>query len=211
MSAAEIIQLRSDTDHGVPSIGDGQPDAPNIGPVILPLVKQAEAPIRVERANLSEITPVDKLRFLTRMAADGRLNETDLRCAIMIADYFNRDKKRAWPSYARLVKDTGASRAGVARSIRKLDELGLIHRERGHMGRSNSYVPDFLALKSAQATEAAHFQEHHAGAEPPSHPSQPRDGSSISGETTSISAMRHNPTRTPRSTKRRGGTSTTAS
>jgi hypothetical protein len=116
--------------------------------------------------DLTAITSIDKLRFLTRLAADKRLNATDLRCAIVIADYFNAAKGRAWPSYARLVRDTGASRASVARSIRKLEELGLIYRVGGHSGRSNSYVPDFKAPEPAVGR------------------SQPRDITSPNGETT---------------------------
>jgi hypothetical protein len=36
-----------------------------------------------ETVNLSEVTSVDKLGFLTRVAGDQRLNATDLRCAIL--------------------------------------------------------------------------------------------------------------------------------
>jgi Helix-turn-helix domain len=141
-------------------------------------------------SNVAAITSVDKLRFLTRTARDKRLNSTDLRCAIVIANYFNSAKGRAWPSYARLVKDTGASRASVARSVKKLDELGLIYRDRGHTGRSNSYVPAFDAPEMASEASTT--------------PSHGRETTSLTGETTSVSSLRQYPTRTPRSIQRRG-------
>jgi Helix-turn-helix domain len=194
MSAGEVIPLWTDGDHR-PTGGDGRANASNAGAAVIPLDARAAGPVRSESINLSEVTPVDKLRFLTRLAADKRLNATDLRCAIVIADYFNRDKKRAWPSYARLVRDTGASRASVARSVRKLDELGLIHRVGGHQGRSNSYVPDFTAPKPNPEKQAAHFRDGGTTTEVLSLlQSQPRDGHSLSGETTSISPVRHYPT-----------------
>jgi hypothetical protein len=171
-------------------------DALDAGATIVPLPTHTIGAIRPQNLNLSEITSVDKLLFLKRIAADRRLNATDLRCAIVIADYFNRGKGRAWPSYTRLAGDTGASRASVARSIRKLDELRLIHRIGGHKGRSNSYVPDFVAPEARrEALEAT------------SHPSQPQDDPSLSSETTSVSPVRPNPTITPRSIQRRGSNS----
>jgi hypothetical protein len=65
------------------------------------------------------ITSVDKLEFLKRVAADDRLNATDLRCCIYIADYFNAKKGRAWPSYGRLCKDTNTSRASACSRARE--------------------------------------------------------------------------------------------
>jgi Helix-turn-helix domain len=148
------------------------------------------------------ITVVDKIRFLKRIAADRRLNATDLRCCIIIADLYNAGKGRAWPSYERIAKDTGTSRASVARAVRKLDELALIQRSGGYKGRSNSYVPAFRIEEQEDraARESSDIDASDAIA-----PSHKRDLNSLTDETTSVSAIRLNPSTTPRSNQRRGG------
>lgn len=92
---------------------------------------------------MTAVGPVDKLRFLVSIAADRRLNATDLRCGIVIADLHNAKKGRAWPSYPYLVNSTGSCRASIARSVKKLHLLGIIIKVRGGRGRANSYHPAF--------------------------------------------------------------------
>jgi hypothetical protein len=162
---------------------------------------QSFEPERKSADGSSALTVVDKIRFLTRLAGDSRLNATDLRCGIVIADYFNTGKGRAWPSYTRLVEKTGASRASVARAVRKLDALAIIQKSSGHKNHSNSYYPAFRVdeLNGDAAPETLNVDA--SGAIAPSHQ---RDLGGLNGETTSVSDVRHNPSTTPRSNQRRG-------
>jgi biotin operon repressor len=159
---------------------------------------------------LNSITVVDKLRFLVHMAGT-RLNAADIRCGIIIVDYFNTKKGKAWPSYARIAASTNLSRATVARAVAKLHRIGIIDRSGGHKGRSNSYVPAFNLLpletdvQSAQITSVGPTRT-----ETVVTPSQPRDLNDLNVETTSVSATRPNPSTTPRSNQRRGSSSTLA-
>ena len=77
------------------------------------------------------IGPVEKLRYIVSLAADRRLHATNLCVAIVITDHYNDKIGYAWPGYARLTEHTGFSRASVARSVKKLDQLGLIKKDRG--------------------------------------------------------------------------------
>jgi Helix-turn-helix domain len=84
-----------------------------------------------------------KWRFLRTIAARKDLNATDLRVCVILADLYNLEKGKAWPSYRYLCNATGAPRSAIARSVKKLDELKIILRISGDRSRSNSYMPVF--------------------------------------------------------------------
>ena len=55
------------------------------------------------------ITLLDKWRFVMQSIPDKRLTAGDLRCLVAIADCYNSNKGRAWPSYSYISQKTGLS------------------------------------------------------------------------------------------------------
>ena len=92
------------------------------------------------------ITLLDKWRFVMQAIPDKRLTAGDLRCLVAIADCYNSNKGRAWPSYSYISQKTGLSRSAIARSVGKLDALDIIHKVSGGTGRANTYRPAFRAI-----------------------------------------------------------------
>lgn len=181
-------------------------DVPGLDISMTELNIRHSAPVGTPKTNeaaighLAKVTSVNKIRFLRRIQNGKRLSRIDLQCAIVIVDYFNAKKGRAWPSYTLLCGETGASRPSVARSVAKLDKLGIICREGGHKGRSNSYVPNFTAA-DMQYGGADSLTRDTTSADTPS---QPRHSNSLTCDTESVSPMRPNTVTTPRSKQRRG-------
>ena len=98
------------------------------------------------------ITLLDKWRFVMQSIPDKRLTAGDLRCLVAIADCYNSNKGRAWPSYSYISQKTGLSRSAIARSVGKLDALDIIHKVSGGTGRANTYRPAFRESSSENAS-----------------------------------------------------------
>ena len=67
-----------------------------------------------------------KEQWLKIVASRPDLSGADLAVAILLSTYFNSKTGDAWPSMARLAKDTNRDRATVWRSLRRLDPYELL-------------------------------------------------------------------------------------
>lgn len=75
------------------------------------------------------------------MVKDRKLTASAIRVGWAILNHINRDTGKGWPSYERLEKDTGMSRAAVARAVKLLLEKGYFFHKRGG-GTHRSRYPD---------------------------------------------------------------------
>ena len=74
--------------------------------------------------------------------------ETDLPyqskyLACYLRKFMNSQHDMAWPSYSRMIAETGLSRATIAKYLTVLDEAGWIVRERGSPNQNTRYIVSF--------------------------------------------------------------------
>lgn len=105
-----------------------------------------------EELNHKPITLLDKWRFVMQAIPNKRLTAADLRCLVAIVDCYNSSKGRAWPSYTYISQKTGLSRSAIARSVKKLDALGIIDKVSVGTGRANTYHPVFCKSPAKTVT-----------------------------------------------------------
>ena len=83
------------------------------------------------------------MSFQAMAWAIGKKAPTNEKFLLIIIANYADDKGHAWPSAERLSNDTGMSRATIKRTMKKLENLGLItrfKRVRGRLQTSNLYV-----------------------------------------------------------------------
>lgn len=68
---------------------------------------------------------IDALEWAASLDGLTRLEKTVLK---EIANRYNDHRRRAWPSQARMARDTGYSRRSIIRGINSLEEKGLVFR-----------------------------------------------------------------------------------
>src|SRR5262245_45040950 len=86
-----------------------------------------------------DITSVDKILFMKKIAADKRLNLTDTRCAIFVADYYRATWGYGFCTYQRIADDVGISRRNAIAAMGRLVAFGHFRYEKGHSNRANRY------------------------------------------------------------------------
>ena len=85
-----------------------------------------------------------KEQFIRQLIADPAILLSDLKVAIAITCYWNRKTGYAFPSYARLEKDTSLPRRTIMRAAKRLAALGhylVVHKASGKRRYANEYHP----------------------------------------------------------------------
>ncbi|MRC15530.1 helix-turn-helix domain-containing protein [Bacillus thuringiensis] len=80
------------------------------------------------------------LRYYSYMQDYG-VTESALILYQIIIDFFNKEKKKAYPSQYRLAMETGKSVRTINHNMKTLQNVGLISVKRRGIGRSNEYIP----------------------------------------------------------------------
>lgn len=88
---------------------------------------------------MSDTFTKDRLDWLERIAADGRVPPSSLRVAIFISKHINRVSGDAWPSMQRLAAETSLPERTVGYAIKALCDFGHLEKRRAGFGRSNRY------------------------------------------------------------------------
>lgn len=65
---------------------------------------------------------------------------------VMLADYYNEDWSRAWPSLGRLATDTGYGKSTVERALRALRDEGLVDVEAWMLNEGAQQLPNRYLL-----------------------------------------------------------------
>lgn len=70
--------------------------------------------------------------------------------ACYLRKFMNRQSAKAWPSYKRIIDETGLSRMTVSRYMKALEDAGWIIRQKGRTGKNTIYIakiPEGKAVK----------------------------------------------------------------
>src|ERR1044071_8510573 len=103
--------------------------------------------------------PLDTLLGFKALSLVGGLNENDRRVGATLLEHFNRKTGRCDPSLGRIARLLDIDTRTVIRSIRHLEEAGLLrkHRHGGNLNR-NQYEPIWLKLAELEAAWNARFK-----------------------------------------------------
>lgn len=90
-----------------------------------------------------KVVPLDWMEAIwsTKLSSNSKL------LACYLRSFMNSKSDMAWPSYARIIAETGLSRATVAKYLEQLESEGWIARNRGHKGKNTEYtatIPDAI-------------------------------------------------------------------
>ena len=81
--------------------------------------------------------------ILAAAAVDPCLTKGDVACLAVIVNRFNKDVGGAWPGVNSIAADASIHRTSVIASIKRLSDCGYLTIERGGLGKSNRYLPNF--------------------------------------------------------------------
>ncbi|HKS63932.1 MAG TPA: helix-turn-helix domain-containing protein [Xanthobacteraceae bacterium] len=105
------------------------------------------------------VRPLDTLLGFKALSLVSGLTENDRRVAATLLEHFNRKTGRCDPSLGRIARLLGINTRTVIRSIRHLEDAGLLrkHRHGGNLNR-NQYEPIWLKLAELEAAWSARFK-----------------------------------------------------
>jgi len=105
------------------------------------------------------VRPLDTLLGFKALSLVSGLTENDRRVAATLLEHFNRKTGRCDPSLGRIARLLGINTRTVIRSIRHLEDAGLLrkHRHGGNLNR-NQYEPIWLKLAELEAAWNTRFK-----------------------------------------------------
>lgn len=137
----------------------------------LPEPEKANAPPGRRGAAIADLGPgqqshhtrdaglVARWECLRRGFADSDLQGSDIRVLFAIVDRINAKTGFCYPSIARLMSDSGLSKASVARSIGKLVERRYIEKKSGSYTSANEYRLGCLTSETSVTNETTQADE----------------------------------------------------